>query len=47
MGYSREKKILGKWVSYGYSWRRFALAFCIDKYTVSIDLVFIWVSVEF
>jgi hypothetical protein len=44
---SREKKILGKWVSGGYHLRRFSLEFTIDKYNLAISLGFIWLSVEF
>jgi hypothetical protein len=41
-----EKKILGKWISFGYHWRRFSLEFTIDKYNFSISLGFVYFSVE-
>ena len=43
---SKEKKILGKWVTYGFSFKRFAFGFCIDGYAISIDLLFVWLTVE-
>jgi hypothetical protein len=42
----KEKKILGKWISFGYHLRRFSLEFTIDKYTLNISLGFIWLAVE-
>jgi hypothetical protein len=43
---SKERKIFGKWTQYGFSFRRFALGFHIDKYSLSLDLIFGWVTVE-
>ena len=44
---STERKVLGKWVSFGYHLRRFSLEFTIDKYALNVSLGFIWLSVEF
>jgi len=44
---SSEKKILGKWVSYGWHFQRFSIEFTLDKYSLNIGLGFIWLSVEF
>lgn len=39
--------IKDKWVHVGYYWKGFGLGFRIDKYNLSIDFLFFWISVEF
>lgn len=43
---SKEKKILGKWVLYGFSFRRFGIGFHVDRYSIGLDFIFVWVTVE-
>jgi hypothetical protein len=43
----KEAKVLNKWVSFGYSFKRFGIGFTIDKYHMDIDLVFFWIGIEF
>ena len=39
---------LGKlWISYGWSFKRFAIGFCIDLDHADIDLGFFWFGVEY
>ena len=35
------------WISYGWSFKRFAIGFCIDTYHADIDLGFFWFGIEF
>jgi len=44
---SKEIKIGKMWISVGYSFRRLALGFAVDRYHADIDLIFFWVSWEF
>lgn len=43
----KEVEFLSQWVSYGYSFKRVAYGFSIDKYSLQIDLLFFWFGVEF
>lgn len=43
----KEVKVGKLWLNFGFSYRRFALGFCIDKYHIELDLFFVWVGVEF
>lgn len=43
----KEIKLGNRWISFGYSFRRFAVGFTIDRYHMDIDLVFFWVGIEF
>ena len=40
---------LGKrsWFTTGYSLTRIALGISIDKYSISVDFLFFWISIEF
>jgi hypothetical protein len=42
----KEFSIGTKWISFGYSFKRFGIGFTIDKYHMDIDLVFFWVGIE-
>lgn len=44
---SKEFAVGKRWVSFGHSWRGFGIGFRIDKYSLSLDLGFIWFGVEF
>jgi hypothetical protein len=46
-GMHKEFNLGGKWISCGYSFKRFGIGFNIDKYHMDIDLVFFWVGIEF
>jgi hypothetical protein len=35
------------YLTVGYSPTRFALGFSVDKYSISIDFLFFWISIEF
>jgi hypothetical protein len=45
-GMHKEFNLGGKWISCGYSFKRFGIGFNIDKYHMDIDLVFFWVGIE-
>jgi hypothetical protein len=45
-GMHKEISIGTKWISFGYSFKRFGIGFNIDKYHMDIDLVFFWFGVE-
>jgi len=42
-----EFKVRNSWVYIGASWTRFGLGISISKYSLDIDLGFVWVGVEF
>jgi len=42
----KELSVGTTWIHYGYSFKRFALGFSIDKWHMDIDLVFFWIGVE-
>ena len=44
---SIEKNFFSKWIVVGYSFRRIAFGFSIDKYHMDIDLIFVWFGIEF
>lgn len=44
---SKEIKLLGHWVSFGYSFTRVAFGFSLDKYSLQIDFLFFWLGIEF
>ena len=43
---SKEVKLLGYWVSFGYSFRRVGLGFSVDRYSLQLDFLFFWAGVE-
>jgi len=43
----KEIKLLGHWVSFGYSFTRVAFGFSLDKYSLQVDFLFFWFGVEF
>jgi len=46
-GMTNQIKIGKSWLYFGFSFKRFALGFEIDKYHADLDLFFVWVGVEF
>jgi hypothetical protein len=44
---SYERKLGKWWLSCGVSFNQVSLGFSISKYMLSIDLVFIWIGIEF
>jgi hypothetical protein len=40
-----EHKVGKYWFSWGYG-KRFALGFSIDKYSINVDFLFIWIGIE-
>ena len=45
--YDKEIKFLGKWVSFGYSFRRFGFGIAAARHYFSIDFLFFWFGIEF
>jgi hypothetical protein len=43
----KEKRVGKKWLSYGYNFKQISVGLFIDKYRISIDLVFFFVVLEF
>jgi hypothetical protein len=43
----KEKRIGKKWLSYGYNFKQIGIGIFIDKYRISIDVVFFFVALEF
>lgn len=43
----KEVKISKLYLSFGFSFKRFAIGFSIDKYHMELDLIFIWFSIEY
>ncbi len=44
---SYEHKLGKWWFVCGINWKRFAIGFSISKYSLDIDLIFVWVGIEF
>jgi hypothetical protein len=42
----KEIKFKNTWVHYGGSFNRIGLGFNIDSYSISIDFLWFWVSIE-
>jgi hypothetical protein len=42
----KEIKLKNTWINYGGSFKRFALGFSIDRYSVNLDLLWFWISIE-
>jgi len=42
----RETKIKNTWVFYGGSFKRFGLGFSIERYSINIDLCWVWIMIE-
>ena len=42
----REIKFKNTWIHYGGSFRRIGLGFNIDRYSINIDFLWFWVSIE-
>jgi hypothetical protein len=42
----KEIKIKNTWIHYGGSFKRFAIGLSIDRYSISLDLVWIWITIE-
>jgi|APGre2960657373_1045057.scaffolds.fasta_scaffold26847_3 hypothetical protein len=43
----KEVKVSKLYLSFGFSFKRFAIGFSIDKYHMELDLMFIWVAIEY
>ena len=41
-----EIRFKNTWVNYGYSIRRLALGFSIDRYSITINFLWFWISIE-
>ena len=44
---SYERKLGKWWLSCGFNYKQVSLGFSISKYMLSIDLVFVWIGIEF
>ena len=44
---TKEIKINNSWLYFGFSFKRFAIGFEINRYHFNIDLFFIWIGIEF
>jgi len=42
----KEVELFNHWVSFGYSFRRVAFGFSIDKYSLQVDFLFFWFGIE-
>lgn len=44
---NKEIKLLGKYINTGFSFKRFAIGFSVDRFHIDIDLAFFWFAIEF
>jgi len=41
-----EVKFKNTWIHYGGSFKRFGIGFNFDRYSINLDLLWFWVSIE-
>lgn len=42
----KEIKVKNNWVHYGASFKRFGLGFSIERYSINLDLFWVWIMIE-